>query len=233
VERRTSGVRVLVVEDNEVNRKLALRLLQRLGCSVDIATNGREAVEMTANRAYDMVFMDIQMPERDGIEATRLIRERESATGKHLPIIAMTAHAMEGDRERCLSSGMDDYLSKPVKVDLLAQMVERWSPVRRRAHAPLGQGDLPQHFAQEARWILQEMMHAAMVSDQNYALELLRSLKRLGVAAGAKEIEELCVQLEQSLPQRTLEETLSAIRILQERIEIRLTAQDGTKEQAA
>jgi len=232
VERRTSGVRVLVVEDNEVNRKLALRLLQRLGCSVDIATNGREAVEMTANRAYDMVFMDIQMPEMDGIEATRLIRERESATGKHLPIIAMTAHAMEGDRERCLSSGMDDYLSKPVKVDLLAQMVERWSPVRRRAYAPLGQRDLPQHFAQEARWILQEMMHAAMVSDQNYALELLRSLKRLGVAAGAKEIEELCAQLEQSLPQRTLEETLSAIRILQERIEM-WTAQDGTKEQAA
>lgn len=216
-ERRTSGVRVLLVEDNEVNRKLALRMLQRLGCSVEIAGNGREAVEMTTNRAYDIVFMDIQMPEMDGIEATRLIRERERHTGKHLPIIAMTAHAMEGDRERCLSAGMDDYLSKPVKIDLLAQMVEKWSPMRRRAHAPLDDRDLPERFKREARWMVQEMMQSAMAGDRNYVLELLRSVKRLSVAAGAKEVEELCTQIEQSLPQKGLEEILSDMERLQER----------------
>ncbi|MGC8784071.1 MAG: response regulator [Armatimonadota bacterium] len=219
VERRASGVRVLLVEDNEVNRKLALRMLQRLGCSVEIATNGREAVEMTSNRAYDIVFMDIQMPEMDGIEATRLIREREASTDRHLPIIAMTAHAMEGDRERCLSAGMDDYLSKPVKIDLLAQMVEKWSPVRRRAHAPLDDESLPERFAQEARWLVQEMMQSVTSGDRNYALELLRSLKRVCVAMGMKEAERLCEQLERSFTQKTREEISLEMETLWEHIQ--------------
>ncbi len=191
-ERRTSGVRVLLVEDNEVNRKLALHMLQRLGCSVEVATNGREAVEITAVRGYDVVFMDIQMPEMDGIEATRLIRERERDSGKHLPIIAMTAHAMEGDRERCLAAGMDDYLSKPVKIDLLAQMVEKWNPVRRRAHAPLHGEDMSNRFAPEARWLIAEYTQALHAGDVNYARHLLMSLKRLSIAAGAGELESLC-----------------------------------------
>ncbi|GIV15299.1 MAG: hypothetical protein KatS3mg022_0734 [Armatimonadota bacterium] len=217
-ERRTSGVRVLLVEDNEVNRKLALRMLQRLGCSVEIATNGREAVEMIADRAYDIVFMDIQMPEMDGIEATHLIRERERRTGNHLPIIAMTAHAMEGDRERCLSAGMDDYLSKPVKIDLLAQMVEKWSPMRRRAHAPLGDENVPERFEREARWMVQEMRQSVASGDCNYALEMLRSLKRLSVVAGAKEIEQMCAQMEQNFPHQTPQEILFDMEKLQERM---------------
>jgi two-component system sensor histidine kinase/response regulator len=192
LERRTSGVRVLLVEDNEVNRKLALHMLKRLGCSVEVATNGREAVELTSKHAYDLVFMDIQMPEMDGIEATRLIRERERSSGKHLPIVAMTAHAMEGDRERCLAAGMDDYLSKPVKIDVLAQMVEKWNPVRRRAMAPLSGEPISSRFAQEARWLIAEMTQALQAGDVNYAQHTLMSLKRLSIAAGAKEMESLC-----------------------------------------
>ena len=192
LERRASGVRVLLVEDNDVNRKLALHMLKRLGCSVEVASNGREALESTAVRHYDLVFMDIQMPEMDGVEATRLIRERERDSGHHLPIIAMTAHAMEGDRERCLAAGMDDYLSKPVKIDLLAQMVEKWSPVRRRAHAPLHGENISDRFAQEARWVIAEWTQALQAGDIHYANHLVMSLKRLSIAVGAKDLEVLC-----------------------------------------
>ncbi len=215
-ERRAVGVRVLLAEDNEVNRKLALHMLKRLGCSVEIATNGREAVEMTASRAYDIVFMDVQMPEMDGIEATRLIREREINAHKHLPIIAMTAHAMEGDRERCLSAGMDDYLSKPVKIEQLAQMVEKWSPVRRRAHALLVD-QVADRFASEARWMVAEISQALQEGDANYARHLLAGLKRLSIAVGAKEIENLCGEMEQTLSTATAAEHLrKAERLLQE-----------------
>ena len=208
MERRTASVRVLLVEDNEVNRKLALHMLQRLGCSVEVAMNGREAVDLTANRVYDLVFMDIQMPEMDGIEATRLIRERERSTGKHLPIVAMTAHAMEGDRERCLAAGMDDYLSKPVKIDLLAQMVEKWNPVRRRARTPLLGEAVRSRFAQEARWLVAEMTQALQARDVNYARHTLMSLKRLSIAAGAKDVESLCDQMNDALSQDALDEQI-------------------------
>jgi signal transduction histidine kinase/ActR/RegA family two-component response regulator len=122
-----AGLRILLVEDNEVNRKVAVRMLQKLGCEVDIATNGQEAIDKTAQHRYDIVFMDVYMPEMDGYEATRLIRQREAATGSHQVIIAMTANAMEGDRERCLQAGMDDYLAKPFREAELRQTIARWT----------------------------------------------------------------------------------------------------------
>ncbi|MFN7924341.1 MAG: PAS domain S-box protein [Bryobacteraceae bacterium] len=122
-----SGLRVLVVEDNPVNQKVACRLLEKQGCQVDLARNGMEAVEMAAGVRYQLVLMDCQMPGMDGFEATRRIRERESA-GEHLPIVAMTAYAMKGDRERCLEAGMDDYITKPVQPEALYRIVETWSP---------------------------------------------------------------------------------------------------------
>jgi len=119
--------RVLLVEDNPVNQKVATRLLERLGCEVQIAGDGREALERVREATFDLVFMDCQMPVMDGFEATRAIRRLEAGRGRHLPIIAMTAHAMAADREACLAAGMDDYLAKPIRVDTLRETVERWS----------------------------------------------------------------------------------------------------------
>jgi CheY-like chemotaxis protein len=121
-------VRVLVVEDNVINQIGALRLLEKLGCRIDVAADGWEAVTMLAQFAYDIVFMDCQMPEMDGLAATAAIRQREASTGQHVPIIAMTANAMQGDREDCLAAGMDDYVSKPVTVDSLVAMLRKGAP---------------------------------------------------------------------------------------------------------
>ncbi len=115
--RRESGrrLRILVAEDNPVNQQLAARLLEKRGHTVVLAGNGREALAALESQAFDLALMDVQMPEMDGLEATAAVREREKATGGHLPIVAMTAHAMKGDRERCLAAGMDGYLAKPIR----------------------------------------------------------------------------------------------------------------------
>ncbi|HEY6887770.1 MAG TPA: response regulator, partial [Solirubrobacter sp.] len=107
------------------NQRVAQRMLEKIGCRVDVAANGREALQMLDLLPYDLVFMDCQMPEMDGYAATAAIRSRESAKVR-LPIIAMTAHAMKGDRERCLAVGMDDYLSKPLRPQELDDVLARW-----------------------------------------------------------------------------------------------------------
>jgi signal transduction histidine kinase/CheY-like chemotaxis protein len=117
-----AGRRVLLVEDNIVNQKVGAALLDKLGCRVDVAANGREALDMAADLPYDLILMDCRMPEMDGYEATREIRKREGAA-RHTPIIAMTAGAMSEDREKCIQAGMDTYLSKPVRADQLREMI--------------------------------------------------------------------------------------------------------------
>jgi PAS domain S-box-containing protein len=125
------AVRILLAEDNPVNQGVAEGMLRRLGCQIDCVANGQEAVDALAHGVYDLVLMDCQMPVMDGFAATQRIRELE-AGGRpgHLPIIALTAHAMEGDREACLSSGMDDYLSKPFNLNQLHTVLARWLPDR-------------------------------------------------------------------------------------------------------
>jgi CheY-like chemotaxis protein len=128
---RTSPPKILLVEDNPVNREVAVAMLENLGCGIDTAEDGRLAVEAMAAGAYDAVLMDCQMPTMDGLTATGEIRERERMSGAaRVPIIALTANAMEGDRERCLAAGMDDFLSKPFTQQQLATLLRRWLALR-------------------------------------------------------------------------------------------------------
>lgn len=120
------GKRVLVVEDNHINQHVAQRMLGRLGCAVEIAADGGEALARLARGRYDIVFMDCGLPGMDGYEVTRLFRQREDGTD-HTPVVAMTAAALEGDREKCLAAGMDDYLTKPLDLEMLARAVARWA----------------------------------------------------------------------------------------------------------
>ncbi len=117
-------MRILLAEDNPVNQKLAELMLTKGGYHVEVANNGKEAVEkyITSPGDFDLIFMDIQMPEMDGLEATKAIRKRED----EIPIIAMTANAMKGDMEKCLNAGMDDYMTKPIKRDLIFEMIKKW-----------------------------------------------------------------------------------------------------------
>jgi signal transduction histidine kinase/CheY-like chemotaxis protein len=117
-------LRILLAEDNAVNQRLAVRLLEKRGHHVVVAGNGREALEALGKESFDLVLMDVQMPEMDGMEATAAIREREKGSGFHQPIIALTAHAMKGDREKCLAAGMDGYLTKPIRPPELDEILE-------------------------------------------------------------------------------------------------------------
>jgi two-component system, sensor histidine kinase and response regulator len=123
-----SGLQILLAEDNAVNQMLAVRLLERRGHAVVVVGTGKAALEALARQAFDLILMDVQMPEMDGLEATVLIREGENETGKHIPIVAMTANAMVGDRERCLAAGMDGYVSKPIQIEELFEAIESAIP---------------------------------------------------------------------------------------------------------
>ncbi len=127
-EEKKPGLNILVAEDNFVNQKLATALLQKAGHSVTIASNGRVAVDEIESKQFDLVFMDVQMPEMDGYQATRIIREREKGTEERIPVIALTAHVMKGDRERCINAGMDEYLSKPLKKKDVLDLIDRLFP---------------------------------------------------------------------------------------------------------
>ena len=146
--REGDSLQILLVEDNPINQKLAVRLLEKHGHEVILARNGHEALKQLENEGFDLVLMDVQMPEMDGLQATRAVRQKEKTTGAHLPIVAMTAYAMQADQERCLAAGMDAYISKPINVKELFSVIQtvlsRSSAVTGmdvladRSHAPEG-----------------------------------------------------------------------------------------------
>ena len=141
------SLQILVAEDNPVNQKLAVAMLKKIGHQVTLASNGTDAIAKWEQSRFDLIFMDVQMPEMDGFEATRQIRSRENGKKSHIPIVAMTANALHGDREKCVALGMDDYVSKPISRRALAEAIERVAPAASPAEdgeTTAVSGDAPQ-----------------------------------------------------------------------------------------
>ncbi len=222
-EGRKRRIRILVAEDNVVNQKVALRMLDRLGYRADAVANGREAVGALEAIPYDLVLMDVQMPEMDGFEATRLIRDPKSGlSSPDLPIIAMTAHSMKGDREKCLAAGMDDYISKPVTPLALDEILEKYlkpirasaaerpdrktgpdGPVRMQRIQQVADGDLEfereliETFLFDMEKHLEALESAVRNLDRNRVEVEAHAMKGSSANAGARYLQEISSRLEQ------------------------------------
>jgi PAS domain S-box-containing protein len=172
VQRRR--MRVLVAEDNATNQQVALRLLEKLGCRADAVADGREAIRALETVPYDLVFMDVQMPVMDGFETTRAIRSgTTSVPGPRIPIVAMTAHAMKGDRERCIEAGMDDYVSKPITPQALAAALDKWGEPAERQQAAVG-GAAPAPGPEGAAPVFDRRALSAMLAnDEDVVREIV------------------------------------------------------------
>ncbi|HXR32340.1 MAG TPA: PAS domain S-box protein [Verrucomicrobiae bacterium] len=166
--------RILLVEDNAVNQKLAMRLLEKMGHQVALASNGAEACEALRTASYDIVLMDLQMPVMGGLEATGKIRERELLSGQHVPILAMTAHAAAQDEKRCLEAGMDGYLTKPIRREILRKEIDR--AVTRSGSAGNCDEAAPHTEISEAEWNVRELLER-LEGDQDFLRELLQMFR--------------------------------------------------------
>jgi len=166
--------RILLVEDNEVNQKLAVRLLEKMGHQVTLVSNGAEACETLCAATYDIVLMDLQMPVMGGLEATCKIREREQHSGQHVPILAMTAHAAAQDEKRCLEAGMDGYLTKPIRREVLRKEIER--AVTQSGSCENGNEPAPHGELSEAEWNVRELLER-LEGDQDFLRELLQMFR--------------------------------------------------------
>jgi PAS domain S-box-containing protein len=167
----SSPLYILLAEDNVVNQKVATALLQRRGHKVMVVSNGKEALEALHQQTFDLVLMDVQMPEMGGLKAVEFLRARERQSGQHIPVIAMTAHAMQGDRERCLTAGMDDYLSKPIQIQTLFSAIERAMRLESKTMAP--SRDIPEDKMESCSDDPCGPIPANMIFDRNAVLEQL------------------------------------------------------------
>jgi len=229
------GLRVLLAEDNIVNQKLATGVLNKLGCDITVASNGARAVETWKSGEFDIVLMDVEMPELDGLQATAEIRREEEGTEQHIPIIAMTAHAMVGDRERCLRAGMDDYLSKPVRLREIRQKLAQVfgdgseaSPESVTSNRPInwksvldaadGDRDLIgvviEAFLEELDSLMPRIRTSMDAGDCETLRQAAHTLKGNLLSVGANEASEVAHQLEQvgdSGDLSTAQETLASL----------------------
>jgi CheY-like chemotaxis protein len=206
-----SGLRILLAEDNPVNQRLALRLLEKMGHRITLVDNGHEALERGMRGGFDLILMDVQMPGLDGLTATRHIRQWEQEHGGHVPIIAMTARAMQGDRERCLEAGMDDYLSKPIDSERLRQLVSQFDieadgPVLAWRNALVRlDGDtgllleLAEIFIDDGPHLLQSLSDALEAGDLAASQRAVHSLKGVLVNFGASKAVALADRVSASL----------------------------------
>lgn len=233
-EKKRTTKKILLVEDNPINQKVAIRMLERLGYHCDCASNGREAVAAVLSSRYDLVLMDCQMPEMDGFAATRAIREKEPA-GCHTPIVALTALAMKGDAERCQEAGMDDYLAKPIEMTELNRVLTQWlgdSDETVKVPLPTASVDVPvdlarlqevcdgdlelereliQTFDEDSKERIVEM--ATLVKNQDAAALRItaHALKGASANMGAKRMRELSASLEQMASSGNLDQAESVL----------------------
>jgi len=225
-------LRILLAEDNVVNQKVALRLLERLGYRADVAGNGLEALEALKRQPYDVVLMDVQMPEMDGLEASRRIKQGGAVVS--IPrIIALTADAMQGDRERCLAAGMDDYITKPIRVEALVAALDKTQPQSRAQGSPpqaaaaidpqkfaefketMGAdfiGEVIAVFNEDAPELLQNMEQALAVKDGELFRRAAHSLKSNSASFGAVTLAELARELEMMGKEGRLAEAAEKVR---------------------
>jgi PAS domain S-box-containing protein len=209
-EDRQAYKRALLVEDNVLNRSIARHQLARLGFETDVASTGAEAVSMTRATAYDVILMDVQLPEMDGIEATKQIREYEDRISRHTPILALTAYAMEGQKERCLAAGMDDFIVKPLRVEEFQQKVDQWagstsrsgSRIDRAYLAEISGGDaefeteLLEVYLSSAPLVLEDLRTAVAQQDMSSIYSCAHTLKGSSRSIGANQFAQLCERLE-------------------------------------
>ncbi|HTS87524.1 MAG TPA: ATP-binding protein [Gemmatimonadales bacterium] len=224
------AARVLVTDDNELNRLVASEYLRHLGLEVETAAGGEAALERVAKGGLDLVFMDCQMPDLDGYETTRRIRDREGE-GQRLPILAMTANAMPGERERCLAAGMDDYVSKPVREADLARLLRRWLPGGTSTHpAPASGGPAPRSeeadaagrgatelaerflpfFLRDTPGQVAEIGQALLADDLTLAGRAAHALKGAASAVGASTVARLCARIGEGVEHGDLSEAWAA-----------------------
>ena len=189
------ALRLLLAEDNAINRKLALAALSQMGCSADVATNGSEAVRAAQTTRYDAILMDVQMPGMDGLDATRAIRIMEHASGAPpAHIIALTANALAGDRETCLKAGMNDYLSKPIRLDSLSQALQQASDAMSEQQTPAIASPAKTSAAIALARLIDEISHGeAMAVAADFLGELPQSLASIGRALEHRQMGELCL----------------------------------------
>jgi CheY-like chemotaxis protein len=227
--------RILLAEDNPINQRLAQALLEKRGWRVTAVRTGRAALEALERDDFDLVLMDVQMPDLDGMEATRLLRQQEE-DGRRLPVIGLTAHVMAGDRERCLEAGMDDHVPKPIRPDVLYAAVERCLVLRRPGETlppPVDftdalqalRGDrefimdLAGQFVRDFPWQLEQMQRAVGESDSRTVERLAHSLKSVAGIFGARAAVEIAKELESFAGRRNLAPVPDLLRRLQTEVE--------------